>query len=342
MRTCKRFPWLILAFSLLTACGGGGGGDSSEPTPPPAPPPPPSPVTLPPGWSAIADMPYGLAHFAGVNIGRKIYLAGGYDREQALFIYDLDANSWSQGAMLPAGTDSMSAVVHQNKMYVIGGEANQTVQIYDPSTNTWQTLRSLPSPRFSSVTQKLGDQVHLIGGWNYNNVMSNSLSSHEVYNLLDDSVSPLQLAPLLVARNCAASGIIDGKIYVAAGRAPGIRTNDSTALGSVEMYSPEIDAWDYRQNISTARACAASTVFQNKLYVFGGEIPPSTFSKVVERYLPSQNIWEPVGDMPEFTSGAVAIAVDDAIYVFGGYTNSNTSARTEQASKKAYRFVPQN
>jgi N-acetylneuraminic acid mutarotase len=325
--------FLVAAFSILSACGGGSSGESTPKIPT---------KELPVGWEELTNMPRGLAHFAAINIDNKIYLAGGYDRKTSLYIYDIDTNSWSNGADLMRGTDSLKAIEHQGKMYLFGGEATKTVQVYDPSTGQWTESYTLPSHKFSSVTEKVDNNVHLIGGWNYNNDNSNSLSRHQVFDLdLKDTLSS-ELAPLMVARNCASSGIIDNKIVVTGGRSPGIRKNDSSALSSTEVYDLSLDGWDYAADLNTPRACSAHTVLDNKLYVFGGIVPPSTFTKSIERYNIANNSWDSIGEMPIFTSGSVAVTVGSSIYIFGGYFNSDSAIATTQESNKAFKFTPSN
>ncbi|MGX5200545.1 Kelch repeat-containing protein [Aliikangiella sp. IMCC44632] len=326
-----------LLLLLITACGGGSG--EKDPTVPPPPPPPPS-LELPAGWEELADIPAGVAHSAAVNIGDKIYLAGGYDSKRSLYIYNITTNSWTTGSDLPEGTDSLSAISHEGKIYLMGGEASRSVQVYDPSADQWTDKFLLAGDKFSSATQKVNQNVHLIGGWNYNNDNSNSLTLHQTYDLALNSLSDSQLAPLMVARNCSVSGVIDNKIVVAAGRAPGIRSTDSFALSTTEIYDIELDGWEFGGELTTARACAAHSVLDNKLYALGGLIPPAKFIKTIERYNLASNDWELVGNMPFFTSGAVAVTVGEAIYVFGGYYNLESDAATTKESNKAFKFIP--
>ncbi len=316
---------------LVTACGGGGGGDGGGATEMP----PPSG----PGWTKLADLPTPLARHAVAAMDGKIYAAGGYDRKRDFYIYDIAGNSWERGPNLPLGTDNVAAVAKNGKVYVFGGEAAQQLQIYDVASKTWSAGPGLPSVRFASIVIELAGRVHQIGGWNYSNTASASLATHEVFDLATGQHLPIMLAPLMQARNCAVAGVIDGRLYVAGGRAPGIRNNDATALSSVEVYSPVADGWDVRNALPTARACAAGAVLANQLYVLGGELPAPQIHKKIERLDPVTGNWQALTDMPYYVSAAGAVAVGDDIYVIGGYVNT-VATMPATASRYVYKYRP--
>ncbi len=287
----------------------------------------------------LADRPAAFGVFAPTQANGKIYVAGGFDTRPSFYIYDIVGNSWQTGPSLLSGTDNNGAVIHNGKLYVIGGEAARAMQIHDLTAGTWSPGPQLPSFRFASVITGLGDRIHMIGGWNYDNAASASLASHEVFDTTSQSHVPGALAPLMQARNCAASGVIDGRIYVAGGRAPGIRDNDSNALRTVEVYVPSADGWDVRADMPTARACAASAVLAGKLYVLGGELPAPQIHRKIERFDPVANSWETLSDMPFATTGAAAVAVGNDIYVIGGYS-STTGTRPQSPSRAVYKYTP--
>lgn len=326
---------LALASALvLTACGGGGGGgDSGGGTTPP--PPPPSG----PGWTKLADLPGPAARFGIAERDGKIYVAGGYDTSSDMYIYDIAADRWQVGPSLPRGTDNNGAIATADKLYVFGGEAARALQIFDFAANSWSAGPGLPTVRFASVVAERNGKAHLIGGWNYSNTNSTSLADHERFDFASETHEPLLLAPLMTARNCAAHAVIDGVIYVAGGRAPGIRDHDSQPLASVEMYLPDADGWDVRADLPTARACAASAVVDGKLYVLGGELPAPQIHNAIERFDPATNTWEALDDMPYSVSGAGAVAVGDDIYVIGGYASTN-GQMPGVATRYVYKYSP--
>lgn len=67
----------------------------------------------------------------------------------------------------------------------------------------------------------------------------------------------------------------------------------------------------------TARGGLASTVLNNKIYVFGGEAPSGTF-KENESYDPSSNSWKKEEPMLNGRHGLGAVPVGGSVYVLGG------------------------
>lgn len=331
----KRFGGMLfvtLAIALTQACGGGGGGGDEGG----------STVETPPdvaGWTRLADLPAGVGRFAAVEHGGKIYVLGGYDTSAKVYIYDIAADLWSEGPNLPRGTDNNGAAVDGDKIYVFGGEAARAVQIFDTTSTSWSSGESLPTVRFASVVTQTADGVHLIGGWNYSNTTSASMASHERFDFASQTVAPGLLAPLMQARNCAAVGVIDGDIYVAGGRQPGIRDHDSAPLKSVEVYRSEADGWDVRSEMQTARACAGGAVLDGKLYVLGGELPAPKIHKTMERFDPASNSWESLPDMPYYVTGAGVVAVGTDLYVIGGYASLDGNM-PRSASRYVYKYRP--
>jgi N-acetylneuraminic acid mutarotase len=314
------------AVLCLIACGGsggggGGGGGGSPDSGVPDAGPPVTPVA--PGWEALRQIPAGHGESAIAAAGGKLYVFGGYDTEQTVEIYDIAADTWGGGRILPGGTDNAGAVAYQGKIYVFGGEASPRVQIYDIAAGTWTDGPALPSPRFSSVVELVGTEVHLIGGWSFDRSNNVSLASHTVFDLVGGTYLTAPAAPLATARNHAYSGVIGGKIYVTGGRAPGHEGNDGTNVASTEVYDPAHDTWAPLPDLPTPRSGGASAVLDGKLYVLGGGLPGNTVYKTVNRFDPGSGAWEQLGDMPIELTGHRAVAVGTSIYVVGGFVTRN-------------------
>ena len=276
-----------------------------------------------PGWTALRQMPGALGETAVAAADGKIYVAGGYDTEPTFQIYDIATDSWAVGRPLPNGTDNAGAVASQGKIWVFGGEATPLVQIYDVASGTWSQGAALPSPRFSSVVELVGSDVHLVGGWSFDRSNNVSIATQAVFDLVGGTYRPGPYAPLGTARNHAYSGVIDGKIYVTGGRAPGHEGNDGSNVATTEVYDPASNAWTNLEDLPTPRSGGASAVLDGKLYVFGGQLPGNTIYKTVSRFDPATGHWETLGDMPIELTGHRAVAVGSAIYVVGGFQTKN-------------------
>jgi len=314
--------WLALSTVLLLgACGssGGNGGNRSD-----AGGGVPGLITpTAPGWEALRQIPVGHGESAIAAWDGKIYVAGGYDTSSNFLIYDLATDSWATGRSLVGGTDNAGAVASGGKIYVFGGEASPRVQIFDVAANSWSNGPALPSPRFSSVVELVGGSVHLVGGWSFDRSNNVSISSHTVFDLSSATYPAGPFASMGTARNHAYSGVIDGKLYVTGGRAPGHEGDDGSNVAVTEVYDPGTDGWTTLEDLPTPRSGGASAVLNGKLYVMGGQLPGNTVYKAVHRFDPATGHWEALGDMPIELTGHRAVAVGSAIYVMGGFSTLN-------------------
>lgn len=125
-------------------------------------------------WSAGTDMTAARMGIKAVEIGGKIYVAGGgpttSTASNTLYIYDPALNSWTTGANLPANRVSYAGAAVGGKYYVIGGGTSSstylnTIYAYDPATNTWDTtLPNMTSARLNAMAGVIGGKIYVVGG----------------------------------------------------------------------------------------------------------------------------------------------------------------------------------
>ena len=121
-------------------------------------------------------------HHVAASVGNKVYVIGG--RVGAAFIsgtsnnvdlveaYDPAADLWTPMERMPTARSAMAAGVHNNLIYVAGGEfqdrrllaALRAVEAYDPAQNRWHIMPSMPNPRHGLAGSVLGDRLHLVSG----------------------------------------------------------------------------------------------------------------------------------------------------------------------------------
>ena len=140
-------------------------------------------------WQRVqvaGDVPYGWRLGSTlVNINNKLYLFGGLDVQKdktlnGLWVFDLASNSWTE--LAPSGKPPLprfrhSAVVHDGKMYIMGGASgvdywenaqnalNDTWE-YDPIANSWQQLNSNGPALFYHASASMGNSIYTYGGKN--------------------------------------------------------------------------------------------------------------------------------------------------------------------------------
>ena len=119
-------------------------------------------------WQTEQPMPDPRNHFGTAVVHGKIYAVGGQhlwnERDgntDRVDIFDPATGSWSQGPSLPRarGHVAASTVVHEDRLYVVGGITNNLSQlemvgdvtVLDPESGVWSLLTPMPEARMSPV-----------------------------------------------------------------------------------------------------------------------------------------------------------------------------------------------
>jgi hypothetical protein len=116
-------------------------------------------------------------------VNGKIYVIGG--RAGAAFItsgssnldvveeYDPAADNWGAArARMPSARSAMASGVYNGRIYVTGGEGQDTqrmytfraLEAYDRASNSWAVLPSMPVSRHGLAGAVLGTRLHMVSG----------------------------------------------------------------------------------------------------------------------------------------------------------------------------------
>jgi N-acetylneuraminic acid mutarotase len=164
--------------------------------------------------------------------------------------------------------------------------------------------------------------LYAVGGQSSSSSSSSSLgilATNEAYDVVYDRWTTKASMP--TARHHAASAVVNGKLYVIAGRVAGI--SPTVNVNANEMYDPEKNKWILLEPMPSKRSgIAAATAKKSTfdtigIYVFGGEEPSKTFNNN-ERYDIETNKWITEVPMPTSRHGLGAASVQNKIYVIGG------------------------
>lgn len=128
-------------------------------------------------WDVAADLPQPLEHLGAATIGERMYVVGGRDTSiaahtNALYLYDPEADSWSDGPAMPTSRGGIFVAAHDGLLYVGGGEGNgdvasgvfEALEVYDPASETWTVLPPMPTPRHGAGAAAVGELVFFPGG----------------------------------------------------------------------------------------------------------------------------------------------------------------------------------
>jgi hypothetical protein len=181
-------------------------------------------------WSRGPDLPEPRGSGGSGFVGRVLHFFGGADENRIdrtdHWAYDLDHFDlgWQRKADLPTTRNHLSSAVVGGKIYAIGGQRGDLtagvdldeVSVYDPAADAWAALAPLPSPRSHTncCTLVLNYKILVLGG--------ESPDLHQEIEQYDPATNTWLLFGLMPdPRSTAVAGIIDGKVVLATGNAPG-------------------------------------------------------------------------------------------------------------------------
>ena len=114
-------------------------------------------------WEKIADMQQERGGAFGVATQRKIFVAGGRDRESDLSatceMYNISTNEWQSIGSLNVGRMNGSMVCLKGTLYVLGGAFNYysrndlSVECYDPTEDKWIKKTTIPVKAISEKNE---------------------------------------------------------------------------------------------------------------------------------------------------------------------------------------------
>ncbi len=129
-------------------------------------------------WRTAAPLPNPRHHAGAAVLGGKIYYIGGqrgHDHvlttQTDVHAYNPATNTWTKVQGLPRGRGHISGAtfVHDNRIFVLGGEimhgtSVRDVTAYDPATNTWTAYTPLPASRASGVAGAINGTLYYTTG----------------------------------------------------------------------------------------------------------------------------------------------------------------------------------
>ena len=192
--------------------------------------------------------------------------------------------------------------------------------------NEWRVISELPTPRKWFSTAAVEGKIYLIGGNLFGNRKGPfGMSLVEIYN--PENNSWRKGADMPTDRAAPTTAVIDGRIYVMGGYA-GIdnRGKNFKVLKIVEVYDPQTDTWERKQDMSVPRALFGAGVVDGKICAIGGFVHPSDKNPgdpwhidLVEVYDPATNTWAKRAHMPTKRAALSVEVVNDQVYAIGGH-----------------------
>ena len=297
-----------------------------------------------------AKLPEPGEEFTNVVVNDKLYLLGGNaavftpgaraTRPARVQEYDMTADRWTQKKQMPFFADHMLVATQNNKIYIFGGTGMMRQDDmagtlngsweYDPATDAWKTLAAMPTKRTAGAAVAVGGKIYVIGGSTdvaapdgRNLAAGLVVGTNEVYDPATNRWETKKAMP--TPRNHHAIGAINGKIYTIGGRIGANNIGGLVAANTdvVEEYDPATDTWRALNRMPTPRSGHGWAVWQNRIYVVGGEGRDYHMEGVyrdVEVFDPAANEWDKLPPLPTARHGVNVAAFNNRLYVVGGHT----------------------
>ncbi|MEL6751985.1 MAG: kelch repeat-containing protein, partial [Pseudomonadota bacterium] len=243
------------------------------------------------GWTAAAPLPSTRQEIYATTHSGQIYTAGGLAEGASAVrdefnAYDTKTQSWRVLPKLPAARHHITLTALAQNIYAVGGfsggfpdwKPEPDAFVFNIASAAWRALPALPVARGEHVAAAVDGKLYIIGGRVAGTPGAAKFMDHrdtgrvDVFDPATNAWSRGIDAP--TARNSAASGVIDGKIYVVGGRQFLAQPNGSVAnvnVGSLEVFDPKTGLWSRRAPMPAGAGGIAATVLDGKLSVFGGE-----------------------------------------------------------------------
>lgn len=133
-------------------------------------------------WEKAAPPSISRNSAAGARIGNRIYVVAGRQYKDGLNnlsyaeAYDVSRDKWEPIAPLPKALAGLSAIEHNGKLIVTGGEAFpkngawkagtafNNIWSYDPVSGRWIELAPMPSSRHGHGSVLFESRIYIVGG----------------------------------------------------------------------------------------------------------------------------------------------------------------------------------
>jgi len=226
-----------------------------------------------PGWFGANDLPSGAVRYAHAQCDGDtdhFYVFSGVDSTFSVstkaWVYSASANTWTQLADVPKGSEGPTATCDAGKIHVMGGDGTNQHFVYDIGTNTWTTAAPLPRSVWGAAAGAWNGKIYLIGG---DSDFFFGGTSDQV-NIYDETTDTWTGTGASMAAAAVAAGFVQAAqyVYVVGG------WNDSSPASNsnvTQRYDLTSDTWTTGPTFTSARADFALAATNTALYAVGGD-----------------------------------------------------------------------
>lgn len=219
------------------------------------------------------------------------------------------SNSWltRRASPLAAVRPAIAMVANaagQSQVYVMSGNRDSRVQVYNVATNSWTLRKWLPvRMNLSNGAGVIGGRIYVSGGIIDGNRYHAEL---HVYDPVANTWTRKHDMP--VGTFGGITGVINDKLYVLTG------CNDMPCL--FFRYDPATDQWTTLPASTQQHRLGMGGVIGGKFYAVGGD--PFNDPRILEVYDPATNAWTRKAPLPAELSAAAGAVLQGRLFVVGG------------------------
>jgi DNA-binding CsgD family transcriptional regulator/N-acetylneuraminic acid mutarotase len=277
-------------------------------------------------WTTIQNLPDAISNMGFVRYENKFLIFGGVSENSIsdkLHIYDLDDDTWTEGANLPIALKDIQVAILGERIYLPGGidntnEVKSGLLIYNPRSNKWEEGGELPIPVSAYALVPYEGKIYLFGGFDGKNYLDS------IY-VFDPGIDEWILFGSMETNRAYSSAVVlGGQIHLMGGK------NESGILVDHTVYYPQRelsgeDAWEDAAELPEARYGMNSIVLADMIYTAGGKNSNEEFLPVIQ-YLPPRDSWLEVETAPnEIGDSPAVLPYETRLYILGGLNSEGYS-----------------
>ncbi|WP_181421971.1 Kelch repeat-containing protein [Halomonas sp. LBP4] len=240
-------------------------------------------------WEALTELPRGVNHAGFEYHDGRLYVIAGFDEASftptdAFHIYDIDADQWRQGPVVPTPRGALATAVLDGRIHAIGGTTHGREdvgvhEVYDPQSDLWSQLAAMPTPRNHHRAAAIDGRIVVLAGRDDSTFR---LTTNEIYHPDDDRWE--EGAPVPTGRSGVSATALDDWVYLFGGET---FTPERRTFDEAERYHLEEDRWERLPAMPTARHGLDAAAVEGAIYVIaGGPEAGFAFSDLNERLIP--------------------------------------------------------
>lgn len=243
-----------------------------------------------------------------------------------------DSTQWqaiasSDGSTAEARHES-GAVAVNGKLYLLGGRAERSIQVFDPVPAAWINLGPMPLELHHFQPVAINDSIYLIGSFTCCYPNETLVPEIHVFNTQTLIWSIDGSMPASRTRGSAATIVRDDMIYVVGGNTLG---HAGGAVAWFDSFDPATGEWSVLPDAPNARDHFAAVLTNDYLVAAAGRqtSQPNPFKNAVlatDVFDFVTGVWHTADPIPTPRAGALAGAAGDEIIVAGGEINTSTTA----------------